>query len=255
MKKYIYFLILTISIGYNVYHIFFKPTTFRTITNTIQLPPEVVEMTDAEVDRVNTLIDSKGYEHAITAAIENSVANVSMVRDSARRDMDSVLALRDLDRKQILEWQRYAVSWRDSFMMAKQSSDTSFLHQGNSIKIEFVHPKNNKPYFNYQYDADIDYLNYWEKKNFLSKKRNYTDFWVNDSRATINGVKKIRVESIPDRVSGSIGVTSRYIRSPYVGPSGAIKIGRLQLGGAYLYDLDRKTWVPTLSGTYNLLEF
>lgn len=257
MKNFILTAALILSVGLNVYYIFFKPPSirFKTETQMVKVPFEVREFVDSEVKRVNRDIDTKGFEHAVSEAVANTVADVNLVRDSARREMDSVLALRNLDQRQLLKWERYAVSWRDSFLMASQSSDTSYKFNDSGLKLEFVQPKKDKPYFNYQYDADIDYVNYWEKRHFLAKKKNYTDFWVNDTRATINGVKRIRVEAKSQPVSAQFGVTGQYIRSPFVGPSGEIKIGRVKIGGAYLYDLDGREWVPTVSGTYNFIEF
>lgn len=255
MKRFILLMLLVISVGLNIYLYFFRPADILTQIRTVNIPVEVEALVNSEVDKVTKEIDKKGFEHAVSDAVANTVSSVNFVRDSAQQEMDSVLALRDLDRKQLQKWERYAVSWRDSFLMASQVNDTLYQFADAGLELEFVQPKTDKPYFNYKYDADIDYINYWDKKHFLARKKNYTDFWVNDTRATINGVRRIQVEARPDVVSAKIGIKGLYLQTPYVGPSGVLKVGRIELGGSYLYDLDGKQWVPSVSGTFNLIEF
>lgn len=255
MKRFILGMLFIISVGLNIYLYFFRPAEILTQIRTVNIPVEVEALVNSEVEKVTKDIDKKGFEHAVSDAVANMVSSVNFVRDSAQQEMDSVLALRELDRKQLQKWEQYAVSWRDSFLVASQINDTSYRFSDAGLKLEFVQPKSEKPYFNYEYDAEISYLNYWDKRHFLAKKKNYTDFWVNDSRATINGVKKIQVEAVPPRLRAEIGITGQYIKSPYVGPSGALKVGRLKIGGAYLYGLDERQWIPSVSGTFNLIDF
>lgn len=221
------------------------------------LPPEVEIFVKSEVEKVNKEIDKKGFEHAIADAVQNTVGNIQHVRDSAKRELDSISNLRNIDKKQIEEWKAYATSWRDSFLIAKQNTDTSYNFKDSHANIEFVIPKSDssKPYFNYSYDATINYLEYWEKKNLFSKKKHYIDFWIEDPRATINGMKRIKVLPKEDKNSFSLKASAMYFRNLNLGLEGDIKLGRTNLGIGYYYDFNFKDWVPKFSAKHSILQF
>lgn len=219
-----------------------------------EVTPEMKELADAEVEKVNKLIDQKGFQHAVDEEIENVVRNYTQIVDKAKERLDSVIKLRKIDSLKVIEWRSYAVAFQDSFLAAKQISDSVFKYDGSNLSLEFVNKKDT-PYFNYNYNADIDYLRYWDKKSFLSQKKQYMDFWVNDKRATINGVKRIKIEAEPKTVT-SIKASSFLNRDYFmIGPEISFEKNRYQINVMPYYDLNSKTWIPSVKGSFSILEF
>lgn len=215
--------------------------------------PEMKIITDAEVKRVEYIIDKKGFQHAVMEEVENTVGDINMIRDSARMAVDSALNLRDIERNKLKEFIQHNVSWRDSFMMAKRVNDSIFKYSGNNLKIEFVNRKDT-PYFNYSYDAKINYLSYWHKKHLLAPRKHYTDFWIEDTKATINGVKRIKIQQ-PTKPVFELNLIGRYDIRPLGGGEVFYKNGRIGVGIGYLRDFEQQEWIPSITTKFNLLEF
>jgi hypothetical protein len=220
------------------------------------ISPETRDMVSAEVKRVNYKIDKKGFQHAVIDEIENTVGDVSKLRDSAKREKDSVVTLLNIKDKQLREWRQYAITLRDSFMIASIESDTSFRAKNKWANFEFVIPKDKtkSSYFNYTYNVEANYSEYWKKKNFLASKKYYIDFWVNDTNATINGVKRLKI--VPtDKTHFELNAITIYDRNPSAGFEGSLRKGRLSIGAGGVYDLNQKEWRPIVIGKFKLIDF
>lgn len=247
------FLIIALAIVC-IYLLFFRRTVEPETSRGVA--PEAKELVDAEVKRVNKNIDDKGFEHAVIEEIENVVGNVDLIRDSARKEFDSIAHLLKIERNNIKEWRQVAATWRDSFLVAKRVSDTSYRYTNRWANIEFVSPKDTSKgrYFNYKYDAEINYVDYWTKRGLFSKKKHYIDFWINDTSATINGVKRIKIQPKESPVLEVNAVGQHYI-TPSAGGEVMYRNGRMQLGGGYYYDFHHKRWVPAVRLKFNALQF
>ena len=251
MKNFIIFALLALCL---YLFFFYKAPVNRTVVS--KVPPEAEKLASAEVSRVNTLIDKKGFEHALTEEVSNTVSGYDKLEDSAKIDLDSVKALRELDKKQIKHWMQQAVTFRDSFMMAKKETDSTYRFKDNFANIEFVNPTKNAPaYFNYSYDAKINYLEYWEKKNIFAKRKDIIDFWIEDPRATINGVKRIKFIPKERSISAEVSAKSIFIERPFIGANADLNIGRFSLGGGYYYDMLEGDWKPIISAEFKILQF
>lgn len=251
------FIIAALAIGCIYLFFFYKAPINKTVISSPT--PEVEAYVKADVEEINQKITKKGFDVAVLEEVQNSIQDISLVRDSAKAFKDSILNdFNKRDRikdKQIESLTQYATAWRDSFMMATKSSDTTFKYANNGLKIEFVSPYKSKPYFNYQYDANINYLEYWDKKHLLARKKEYIDFWIEDTRATVKGVKRLKIEKKQDPFKLNINASSFYYDRLNIGVDAQATIGRYNLGGGYYYDVENKSWRPIFSLKFNIMQF
>lgn len=251
------FLIIVLSLACIYIFFFYKAPVNKTV---VSMPsPEVEAYVKADVENIDKKITNKGFEAAVLEEVQNNIYDLKLVRDSAKAFKDSILqeyAKKDrLREEQIKSITQYAASWRDSFMVASRKNDTTFNFVKNGLQLEFVSPIQKKPYFNYSYDANLNYIEYWNKKNFFSQKKQYIDFWIEDTRATIKGVKRLRVEPKKDNFKLNINASGIYIDKPYVGPEIDINLGKLSLKTGYYYDIKDDKWKPIISTSFNILQF
>lgn len=246
-------IVLMIGCGYLAYLYFFNPKV-ETVTNN-DISPAAQAYVKAEVTDVNNKITKKGFKVAVIEAVANTVGDIDLVRDSLKSFKDSATKAIGIKDKQIISLTQYNAHLEDSLLKAINVGDTSFKYANNGLKLEFNKPTNKDPYFNYSYDAKINYMEYWKKKHFLASKKNYIDFWIEDNRASINGVKRLRVEPKPDHIKVDVNASSIYTDRLNIGLDADVTIGRYKLGAGYYYDMDRKTWQPVLKAKFKLLEF
>lgn len=251
------FIIAALFIGCIYLFFFYKaPIQKKVYENPL---PEVEAYIKADVEEINSKITKKGFDVAVLDAVKNNIQDIKLVRDSAKAFKDSLL--NDFNKRdrikdeKILSLTQYAASWRDSFMMASRTNDTTFNYQGGGLKLEFVSPYKSKPYFNYQYDANINYVEYWDKANFLASKKQYIDFWIEDKRATIKGVKRLKIEPKQDPFKLDINASSFYFDRLNLGFDAQATIGRYKFGGGYYYDVSNKEWKPIFKLKFNILQF
>ncbi len=222
----------------------------------VEIPPEIKEAVKATVDNVNKNIDKKGYEHAVIDDKENIIKSFGQLDDTSKRKLDSVMNLLAIERKQFKEWRQYntAIAAKD---LPAESNDTGYSFKDKYASIEFISPKDTfgKGTFNFTYNAEINYAEYWKKEWFLGRKKNYIDFWIADPRATINGVKRVKIEPKPDNVKFDLNASGFYTNRLNLGVDGGLSVGRTRIGAGYYYDMVNKQWRPLVSLKYRILEF
>lgn len=213
------------------------------------------EVVKLQVKEVIKYIDKEGFTHAVIKDKDNVVNSLNQLDDSSRFKIDSIKALLNIKDKQLKHYISYSSTLEGRLLEAKKT-DTSFRYSDSWANIEYVKPKDTLTYghFNFKYNAELNYAEYWEKKNFLSSKKHYIDFWINDPRATINGVKRIKISPKPDRFGIEINASSFYTDRINLGFDGAIRVGRGKYGGGYIYDFSDKKWKPLISVKFNLLD-
>lgn len=219
------------------------------------IAPAAKEAVKAEVEKVNKEIDRKGFEHAVISDKENVVRSVTELDTSARRQLDSVTRLLNIERKQLKEWKQYSVSLQGRLEAIK--TDTGFRYSDKWANIEFIRPKDtlSSGHFNFSYNAEINYAEYWRRTWFLAPKKHYIDFWISDPRATINKVKRVKFEVREPFVKVDVNASAFYTDKLNIGADAGIHFGRTRLGGGYYYDFDTGEWRPVLTAKYRLLEF
>lgn len=222
----------------------------------VELPPEAREAVDANVKNIQNKVDDKGFHHAVINDKENVVRTITELDSSAINDLDSVSRLLQVARKQIVEWREYATTLEERKLPADRTP-TGFKYKDEYASIELVKPKDSVDtgYFNFKYDAQINYTEYWRRDWILGKKKHYIDFWIADPRATINGGKRVKFEPSPQKVKVDVNAVSFYTDRLNLGVDGGVTVGRTRVGGGYYYDMMDKKWKPVVGVKYRLLEF
>lgn len=221
----------------------------------VVIEKEVRVLVDSEVKRVNNKIDKEGFKHAVISEVENTVNSRAQISEDVKRELDSVTRLLDIKAKQLSHYIRYTVSLEDSLLAAKQGKDSVFRYEDKWTNISFV-PNNNGGYFNFKYNAEINYTEYYQRDWFLGRKKGYIDFWVSDPRATIMGVRRVKIEPKQDKFRFNAGGAFMYHNGLHSGFDGELNIGsRYRIGAGYLYDFNSEEWKPMLSTRFIMIDF
>lgn len=219
------------------------------------VPVVIKEAVKADVENIKRKIDRQGFEHAVISDKENVVRTVKELDSSAIRELDSARRLLGIKEKQLKHWISYSTTLEGRLLQADRT-DTSYRYQDKWTNIEYVITKDTigNGHFNFKYNADISYAEYWKRKHFLAPKKHYIDFWINDPRATINGVKRVKIEPKPDKLGVEVNASSYYTDRLNIGFDGSVRVGRGRLGGGYFYDMLDGKWKPLISVKFNLLD-
>ena len=76
-----------------------------------------------------------------------------------------------------------------------------------------------------------------------------------DTRATVNGVKRVKIQPKQDNVKVDVNASGFYTDRLNLGVDGGVTIGRTRLGGNYYYDMVDRQWKRLVSVKLRLLEF
>lgn len=218
-----------------------------------KIAEQAKEVVRLEVDKVGKEIDKKGFQHAVIEDKQNVVKSLSHLSDSSRRELDSVKALLSIKDKQLSHYISYSATLEGKLLKAVKT-DTSFIYTDKWATIEYV-PDTTDGVFNFTYNADINYAEYWRKSWFLAPKKHYVDFWISDPRATINGVKRVKIESKEPFTKVDLNSMVLIDGDVSTGPDVGISLGRFKVGASYLYNLDKEVWKPYFYGKYKILGF
>lgn len=222
----------------------------------VSIQEQAKQNVDLDVKNINKKLDIQGMQHLIMSDKENVIQSTKELNDTSKKQVDSLTKQLGIKEKQLREWKQYAVTVRDSFLMAKMESDTSYRASSKWANFEFVLPKDKtkSSYLNYSYNAEINYAEYWKKKTFISPKKQYIDFWINDPNATVNGVKRVRIEP-KEKAKLELNSIMMYQKDLNAGFEATLKKGRFSIGGAYMYNLQKSEWEPYYYTKLKLLEF
>jgi|GEM_PF-965781 len=253
MKKNFGIVFLIAVIVALIIKIFWFPTEREVI---VEIPIEAKEAVSADVKNIKKGLDENGFEHSVMKDKENVVGSLNQLTDTSKMEVDSVKRLLKLKDKELLEWIQYAASLEGKKLPAAKT-DTGFFFRDKYAQIEFIKPKDtlSKEYFNFKYNAEINYAEYYKKDWFLGRKKHYIDFWIADTRATVNGVKRVKIEPKQDKIKVDVNASGFYTDKLNLGVDGGITVGRTRLGGGYFYDMLDRQWKPLVSVKFNLLEF
>lgn len=221
--------------------------------------PDLRQLVDTEVKRVNKKIDEKGFEHAIIDEVANTVNDLSKLSDSVLRELDSVNALLGIKDGQLKQHIRYSATLQDSLMKARQaiteSGDTTYSYTDKWANISYV-PTSKGGHFNFTYNAEVNYAEYWRREGIFRTKKHYVDFWISDKRATVNGVNRVKFATQKAPSTLRINAMAMYHDGFHAGADGQVRIGsRYWVGGGYLYDFNSGEWRPMLSTRFVMIDF
>lgn len=235
-----------------IYFIFFRPKKVdkEVVTKTVK------ELVDVEVKRVNNKIDKEGFNHAVISEVENVVKGRRYLTDSAAKELDRVKDQLQIKDKQLKHWISY-VAVLEGRLLKATASDTSFDYEDKWTKIQYVKAKDSitPGHFNFTYNAEINYAEYWKRKNIFSKKEHYIDLWLSDPRATINGVKRLKISPEERKPVFDMHASGYYLDRLMLGADAHIYIGNSSIGGGYYYDFAENMWRPGLSVKWRIFGF
>lgn len=219
--------------------------------------PAVAQLVNLEVDRVVKKIDKHGFDHAIINDLDNVIQSTSQLDAQSKLKLDSVLDLLDIKEKQLVTYANYNASLKAQLLHAHQS-DTSYFYHDNALRIEYIKPVDfpKQGYFNFQYEANINHAQYWERSWLLGPKKHYIDFWVDDTRVSIQSVQRVRIDQSKPRAKLSVHAQAFYNSTDqkvYMGPSVDFSYGKIGLSGSYLYEKDAKNKSALMSLKYRFL--
>lgn len=240
-------LILVLSIVC-VYLFFFRKS--ETIVE--KIPYEVKETVEVEVGRINRKIDAEGFNHAVISEMENQIKGYKQLTDSAKIEIDSITKLLGIKQNQLNQYVSYSATLEDSLLKVTHKTDTSIIYKDKYANIEFI-PR--YEHFNFSYNANVNYATYSKRDWFLGRKKDYIDFWISDPRATINGVKRLKIEQKENFFKVDVNAGAYYTNQLNAGFDGGVHFGRMRLGAGYFYDTSENEWRPVFTAKYNLLDF
>ncbi|MEI2271840.1 hypothetical protein OHD16_06765 [Sphingobacterium sp. ML3W] len=220
------------------------------------IEPAAKELVNAEVKNIVTKMDREGFEHTVMSDKENVIKSVAQLDTNSRKKLDSVNALLGIKEKQLEHWISYSAKLEGKLLKAVRT-DTSFRYEDKWANIEYVISKDtaNNGHFNFKYNADINYAEYWKRNHFLAPKKHYIDFWINDPRATINGVKRIKIEAKEPKFKVEGSSIVMYDGHAHIGADVGVKIGKVKVGTSYMYNTATGDLKPYYYGKFKLLDF
>lgn len=210
---------------------------------------------DLDVQNIDKKIRQNGLKTALINDAKQVIGSTEDLTDSSKKEADSIIKFLRIQNKQLVSYTQVQSRTIDSFMKAVNYGDTLFKHDGEYAKISFNLPKQT---FSLQYDAKVNLAEYWRRDWFLGPKKRYLEIWMTDTTASINGVKRLRVEPKPDnfalKIKG-IGVYNGKHQEAYFGPGIEVETRRFEYEGQYLYDYGTSKWYPGFKVGYKLFEF
>lgn len=212
-------------------------------------------LVDIEVGNIKRKVDEHGIERALIDDRKQLISSYKQLKDSSKREIDSLQKLLNIRNKQLISYTSITSTLRDSLMKAINYGDSVYKYSDNYAKISFNRPKE---LFSLQYDAEVNIVEYWKRSWFLAPKKPYLELWLSDPRATINGVKRLKIEPKMDNFALKFKGVGRYngkYQEVYAGGGVGFEARRFEFQGDYLYDFTTNAWYPSISGSWKLFEF
>ncbi|MDR2274340.1 MAG: hypothetical protein LBF27_25760 [Sphingobacterium sp.] len=253
MKNKILIVVLFIAVGVLTYLLLKKSEQVKDS----QIAQQAKENVKLDVENLKQKLDNQGLQHTIMSDKENIVKSIKEIRDSSdKKKLDSVTKLLNIRDKQLTYYASYSASLEGKLLKAEKT-DTGFYYSDKWANIQYVKPKDTSGngHFNFKYNAEINYAEYWKKSSFIAPKKHYIDFWINDPRATINGVKRLKIEAKEPslKIEGSSMVM--YDGQAHFGADVGINIGKVKVGTSYMYNTVTGDWKPYYYGKFKLIGF
>lgn len=225
----------------------------------VEIPAEAVAAVKADVTNINQKISKNGFEHTVHKDKENVIKSIAQLNDSSKYWATKYFEEVGIKEKQARVIAAYEATVK-AYDLEAEKTATGFSYSDQWAKIEYKRSKDSvgNGHFNFSYNAEVNYSEYWKRKHFLAPKKHYIDFWINDPRATVNGVKRIKFETKEPTFGLDVSGKALYNgvdQKVYVGGEASLDIGKVNLSGAYLYAPAVGKWFPFVSGKYSLLSF
>lgn len=242
--------------GYYTYQHFTTPKLSQIDEEILTTAKEAAKV-DAAITR--SIVDKVGFKHAVIQGTNNflNTAQFLALRDSLL-EKDRIIEILKREKGQLESYVKVLTTvTRPNTAIPYQSTTNDYVLEDKNLKLRISAPDSTGQVFlkEYKYNVDWNYLNY-SKINWF-KRRYYTDIWLGDTNATIEGVKRFTIKQAENKWGFRLSALGTY--NPLIGDSwggkATIKLKRSHLTGAYLYNTDQKTWYPSFGFEFNFLDF
>lgn len=235
--------------------------TWRLITkedpdpSTVSIAKTAKNHVALDVENINKKVGENGIERALFEDAKQVLGANDVLTDSSQKEVDSLKTLLKIKDNQLIAYTGIVSRFKDSLMKAKNSGDSLYTYSDKYASISFNRPDET---FSLQYDAQVNMAEYWKRDWFLAPKKRYVELWMNDPRATINGVKRLRVDPKPENFAlklKGVGEYNAKHQEVYFGPGIEIETRRFEYEGQYLYDYKTNKWYPGFKVGFKVFEF
>lgn len=251
-------LITCVVLGYFTYQHFTKPE--------VKISPLDVEILNqakvnakVEANITKQIADQYGVSHAIATGVDNfiTIAEYNALSDSivAKDQINEVL------REKVARLESYirvmASVNKPNTPLDKNRDEDSFSLQTDNLSLTISPPDSlgNRYLTNYRYNIDWNYLTY--SKRGLLRRKYYTDTWVNDTSATIEGLRRFTIQHTPPAWSFQLSGTGDYnqMMGLSYGGTASLRYKAFNLQTSYLYNHNDQNWFPHIRLHYNLIDY
>lgn len=246
--KNIIIIALAVLCGFLAYKYITKPVALID-KGTAKVAKSGRELVDIDVKNINSKIDEKGIEGALFED-KQQVSGADQLDDSSRAEIDSIQRLRGIENRRWIAYTNVLQGRLDSALKATNHGDSLYTYSDPYAALSFNLPKET---FSLRYDADLNIAEYWDRKWFLAPKKRYVELWLSDPRATIKGVKRMRIEPQQDKFDLTLKGSAQYhVEDIGMGGKLNIRVGRVTGSGSYLYYPRYGDWKPAFSLDYEI---
>lgn len=224
-------------------------------TASIKIAQSGRDLVATDVKSINKKVDERGIERALFDDENQVIHGLMQLNDSSRKEIDSMKNLLKIRDNQIVSYTSVIAIFKDSLLQAKNVGDSLYSYKDKFASIMFNRPNET---FSLQYDAEVNMTEYWKRNWFLGQKRRYVELWMSDPRASINGVKRLRIEPRQDDFGIKIkGIADYSPKHQELSFGGGIEVEtkRFEYQASYLYDSKSNKWYPGFTLGFKILEF
>lgn len=223
---------------------------------------------ETEAKIISRKVDQFGAEHVTIDAKENifprsvltnSVAvspgildTTAMALKVQKKQIESLLVVNSTLKAENLKAERRLDSLKNEYFSYSDKFVTLKFKPADSVN-------NSAATFDFTYNASLNTVQYYKRKfPIIGAKQSFTDIWSNDSRTTINGVKRFSVaQKEPEfglrlQLRTIYGLTSRKF---YAGPGVSFDFKRFNFLGYTYYNYTDERWQNVVGINYDLIRF
>lgn len=214
--------------------------------------------------------DKNGVEHSIITDGQNVISKAEFLNPNRQKtQLDTAAENLKIAKSEILRITQINSLTKDSLLKAKTvinkltNKIDAYEYQDKYVKLRYTPPidkadSTQTGTFDFQYNADLNIVQYQKRKWFLGAKKSYIDISSTDKRTTIRGVKQLTIEQkAPQfglRAQGAVNWNPQT-NSVGFGPAVRVDAGRFSFAGNYLFYPQSGRWRPGLTANFDLLRF
>lgn len=241
------------------------------IMGAIKKDPDVVYrekpiFIESKATVVKAYTDKESQPHTVIKANYNQYSEKELKTGKFSAAMDSVLKTVDIQRSRIQELESIVISSKQENLKAKKEvnalKQVIYRYKNQNIEMTFRHDTtatDTGGVFSYHYNYTLNRVVYWKREvPVIGKKVSYIDIWTTDTNATFNGIDRISVR-LPEKKFGvSLKTTALAVnnfKDVKAGPGVEFKMGKVHVGGFYLYGSRDQKWKPAVRFDVDLYKF